>query len=282
MPVISIVRPMRWTMPAALLLLGACHSQGAEQHDPNVFSWSGSVPAAGSVHVRSLNGPIEVKPSRDSAVHVTVGARWRRGNPKRDLQFQVASAGNTVTVCVIWGKGACTDQSYTMKNPSLFKLGNSNSGTDATAIITVEVPARVRVDAFTANGDINITATAPVHVINVNGNVTVATAVGPVDALTVNGNVDVRMTTLGDTGTVRAETVSGSAVAYLPATIDGDFTLKVMNGRLTNDFGAALDANAKSQTGTLGKGGRTITVKALTGSASLRRLNADGTPMANP
>lgn len=268
---------------ATLLVLAfsaACHSGGVEKSDPAVFSWNGPLKPPGTLHLRNVNGSVQVRPSHDSLVHVLVGARWRRGDPKTDLKFNVISGDNDVTVCIIWGNGSCGEHTFST-GPSFLRF--MRKGTDATVALTVEVPSRVKVDAFTANGSIDIAATAPVKAVDVNGSVRVATAVGPVDAITVNGSVDARMTTIGaDTGRVRAETVNGSARAYVPANIDADYTLKVVNGGIDNEFAAAGTPRSKSQTGLLGKGGRQIVVKAMNGGVALHKLNADGTPVAQP
>lgn len=263
-----------------LAFTAACHRGGVEQSDPAVFSWNGVVKPPGTLHLRNVNGSVQVRPSHDSAVHVLVGARWRRGNPKTDLKFSVISGDNDATICIIWGNGSCGEHNFTT-GPGF--LSFMRKGTDATATLTVEVPSRVKVDAFTANGTIDIAATAPVKAVDVNGSVRVATAVGPVDAITVNGSVDVRMTTLGtDTGMIRAETVNGSAKAYVPANLDGDYTLKVANGGIDNEFAAAGTPRSKTQTGVLGKGGRQVVVKAMNGGVGLHKLNPDGTPMTQP
>ncbi len=279
------VRPFRRTVLAvvalcAIVFFARCHDSGTAKTDPQLFSWSGAVAPDGIVHLRNVNGSVTVRPSRDSAVHVVVDARWTRGDPKNDIKFVVTPSTNDVTICLIWGKGNCDAENYTT-GPSF--LGIGKKGTDATANLTVEVPSRVRIDAVTVNGTVDIAATAPVKVVNVNGSVRVATAVGPVNALTVNGSVDVRMTTIGtDTGTVRAETVNGAAKAYLPAAPDVDYTLKVMNGGITNDFADAGAPRSKEQTGVLGKGGRPLIVKAMNGGVELHKLNADGTAATKP
>ena len=52
-----------------------------------------------------------------------------------------------------------------------------------------------------------------------------------------------------------------------------------MNGSAVSEFGGNAESNHKT-TGTIGAGGREITVKSLNGRAELRKLNADGTVAA--
>jgi DUF4097 and DUF4098 domain-containing protein YvlB len=143
----------------------------------------------------------------------------------------------------------------------------------------VYVPSRIKVDALTINGDVDIDATAPVKAQTVNGAVRVATAVGPVVGETVNGSVDVRMTTLGEDGPVRAETVNGSATAYLPQKLDGTVQVGALNGSVGSDFSlvsSGATEDRRSLKGAIGVGGRLIKVEAMNGSAWLHMLNADG------
>ena len=266
----------RCTLHAALftvLTSTACSFGGSEKSDPALFTWSGPLAAPGTVHLRNLNGEIIVRPSPDSSVHVTASATWHNGNPKRDMNFQVVTSGSDLTICAIWGHGTCSATAYNSSSSGFSKLFGRS--TDANVTLTVLVPARVLVDATTMNGDVNVTASAPVHARTVNGDVKVGTAVGPVDAVTVNGSVDIRMTTLTGTDQVRAESVTGDVNAWLPATLDANISLATVTGDVSADYGVAA-SDGKKLSATIGAGGRTVTIKSVTGSARLGRLAADG------
>jgi hypothetical protein len=268
----------------ATLSAGGCGHMGPERFDPQVWSWSGALAAPGSVRISSTNGRIEVKPSDDDNVRVTAAARWHRGNPKTDLNFQVASSGSDVTICVLWTKGTCSQVESAGRRDVWGIISRSlRRHTDADVTLTVFVPARVKVSASTLNGNVMVTATGPVRARTMNGNITVATAIGPVDAETMNGSVDVRMTTLGDDGPVRAVTVNGTASAYLPEKFDGQVSISTVNGRMGSDYSVPTEAaapGAKQLHGAIGAGGRPVTVSAVNGSTWLHRLNADGTVAA--
>jgi hypothetical protein len=270
----------------ATLSAAACGSMGPERSDPALFTWSGELKAPAAVRIQNTNGSIEVKPSEDDTVRVTAGARWHRGNPKTDLHFQVASAGSDVTICVLWSAGTCTDTESAGRHDfwKVFsKMFRGGRGTDANVTLTVFVPARVKVSASTLNGNVYVTATAPVKARTLNGNIKVATAIGPVDAETLNGGVDVRMTTLGDDGPVRAITVNGTATAYLPEKFDALVSISAANGRMGSDYAIATETAStasKRLSGTIGAGGRAVTVSTSNGTAWLHKLNADGTVAA--
>ena len=258
---------------AAALISTGCTFGGPEKSDPALFTWTGPLAAPGTVHLRNLNGEIVVRPSPDSNVHVTASATWHKGNPGRDMNFQVVTSGSDLTICAIWGHGTCSATAYHSSSSGLNKLFGRS--TDANVTLTVLIPARVLVDATTMNGDVNVTASAPVHARTVNGDLKVGTAVGPVDAVTVNGDVDIRMTTLMGTDPVRAESVTGDVNAWLPETLDASVSLSTVTGDVSADYGVAV-ATGKKLSATIGAGGRTVTIKSVTGSARLGRLAADG------
>lgn len=263
---------------AGALSAGACHvgSSGPEQVDPAAFSWNAPVSAPQTVFVRNTNGSIEVKPSTDGNVKVTAAVRWHRGDPKKDLQFETSHDGGGVTVCALWGKGTCSPSGY--KSTSKSSSSMFGKGTDAEVAFTVYVPAGVKVDAFTMNGSIGVASTAPVLARTMNGTIKVATSVGPVDAETVNGDVDVRMTTLGADGPVRAKSINGTVSAYLPEKLNATVDISSVLGETTSDFAGIVKKDGdKNLSGAIGTGGRNIEVGTVTGSAALHKLKADGT-----
>lgn len=275
-PVRSRPSPAR-ILTGALILIAlistGCYFGGVEKTDPEIFSWTGALAAPGTLRLRNINGPLVVTQSTDGNVHFSAAATWHKGNPKRDMTFQVVNGDGDVTICALWGSGVCSAKSY-HTNTSMWNklLGRS---TDASIVMTVQVPASVKVDASTVNGDVTITATAPVHTRTINGSIKVGTAVGPVDAQTVNGDVDVRMTTLAaGTDMVRAESVTGSATAWLPDKVDATVSMATVAGSLNADYGIVTGKN--KATATLGNGGREVVVKSVTGSARVGRLAADG------
>ena len=225
-----------------------------------------------------------MKPATGGTLEVTAETRWRRGDPKRDLHFVAESNGNDVLICALWGRGNCSKENYKASRSGGFPMGGFfRKGTDASVCFTVYVPAGLKVNVVTVNGGVNVTAAAPVYARTVNGNIKIGTAVGPVDAETVNGSVDARMTTLGADGAVRAGTINGTAVAFLPETFDANVNVETVNGSAASEFTFASVGEGTKRNhlrGVLGAGGRSVSVGSVNGSAFLRRLNADGTVAA--
>lgn len=256
-----------------VLALGACDHSGPMQSNSTAWEWRGNVTPAGTVNIRNTMGAITVEPSADNQVHVVAATQWSKGDWRKDLDFQVVSVGNTVTICAIWNRGTCTAEKY----DSRAKRGAFHS--DAKVAFTVQVPAGVKVDAWTMSGDVNVRAAAPVKARAIDGDIRVGTAVGPVNAETINGDVDVRMTTIGDDGgPVRAVTKNGDAAAWVPEITDGRIETATMNGAIGSDFGDLIQGGGdrRSFATSLGTGSRQYSVQSLNGSAYLRLINADG------
>jgi hypothetical protein len=260
---------------AAPLLLAACDEpRGPLQSRSDVFAWTGHVAAGNTVRIRELQGAIDVTPSADSLVHITARVEWRRGDPGRDLSFTATPQDGDVLVCALWhGEGTCTKEQYNAN----IRLGR-RGGTDAKVFFAVQVPAGVELDLVNINGDIRAASAAPVLARTVNGDVIVATAAGPVQAKTMNGSVDIRMASLSNGDSVKAETMNGSAFVYLPERLDAALDLSVTNGRASTDFPVTVqgETDRRHLRGTIGQGTHPVWIRSMNGEVALRMLDAAG------
>ena len=262
---------------AATLLLAACgEDTGPLQTNDSAFAWHGVVPAGTTLHVRELQGSIDVVPSTSDTLRVTARTEWRRGDPAADLTFSASQDSAGVLVCAIWGEGQCNKES----SNATVRFGRRFGGhsTDAKVFFRVELPTGVLLDLVNINGDISAVASAPVRARTMNGSVRIVTAVGPVRAETMNGSVDVRMSSITGTDSVIAKTLNGDAFVYIPDGIDATLDMAVTNGSLSTEFpvGANGAVDQKHLRATLGMGTHPILIKSLNGEVALRRLDAEG------
>ena len=267
---------MRQSAPLLLLVFAAaCHS---EHSNATAFSWSRDLPAGGTLRIRDLNGGITVVPSTNGrTVRVVAATHWRRGNPDRDLKFVAVSEDSDAIICAHWGTGTCSATAYTNHRNAGFLAWLRRNGTDARVDFTVEVPAGTRVDVSSVNGSVEVTAQSPVAARTVNGGIQVATAIGPVQATTVNGDVDVRMTTIGGPGDVRAESTNGDVSAYVPRDVDGTVSMRTVNGSLETWFPLTAEGTSKRRLqGVLGAGLRNVVLRTVNGGATFGALDAQG------
>lgn len=273
LPLITSARlPVLALVATALLGCDARVGSGPLQTRDDMFAWSGTVPAGGTVRVREMRGGIEVVPATDDTVRVTSRVEWRSGDPVRDLAFSASPGERDVLICAVWGRGNCDREGYTAN----VRFGRD--GTDAKVFFRVELPAGVALDLTNIDGDITAAASAPVRARTVNGSVTVVTSVGPVQAETMNGSVDARMMSLRGTDSVVVKTMNGDAYAYLPELADVTVDMAVTSGSLTTDFAIPSGgvSSARKLEAVLGTGATPVRIRSINGNVGLRRLDSEG------
>ena len=253
-------------LAAAPFVTAPLHAQ-----DANTFRWSGPVASARWVTVRNLNGEIRVERAGGSEVEIVARKRWRRGNPD-DVRITMvrAGAGNgDVVVCALWSDdGRCGADDY--------RSGRSNSSgnrNDVSVEFTIRVPAGVKLDLRTTNGELAIDgATSEVRAHTVNGAIDARSLGGPVVASTTNGAINVRM---GDSGKEDLEytTTNGSIEIEVPDGLNADVEMRTTNGGIESDFPLTVQGrwNSKRVNGVIGSGGRRLVAKTTNGGISLRR-----------
>jgi hypothetical protein len=262
---------------AAPLALGGCDSKSGPSHvDPNAFAWSGEVPAEQWVHLRNVTGQVTVVAADSSAVEVTATRRWR-GRDRGDVHFVRRDTDDGIIICTLYrqaedcsldgnsggnGKGGF--------NPLDLIRGGSHTSVD----YIVRVPPGVKVDIGTISGSIGVAdVTSAVKAETANGKVQVATRNGPVQASSVNGDVSVAIDSLTYPGDIEIATVNGSVTAQLPASLQANLSMETVNGRVSSDYEVTGNdtSTRKEISGLIGGGGRRITLETVNGSVTLRR-----------
>jgi hypothetical protein len=244
-------------------------------HSDTPFTWSGTVQAGRSVYVRNLNGNVRVEAGTGDKVEVRGEKTWRRGNPD-DVKItvkQVGSGNGDVLVCALWNdRSSCDEDGYHSHSDGWRDGDNHN---DVSVEFVVTLPAGVKVDAGTVNGDVNVDgATSDVVAHTVNGSVEARSTGGAVSARTTNGDVRVSAAKL-DSDHSEFSTVNGTVTVSLPASINADVDMRTVNGSLTSDFPLTVEGsfNPKRLHATLGKGGPTLRLSTVNGSIRLRKLS---------
>ena len=131
---------------------------------------------------------------------------------------------------------------------------------------TVRVPTGVNLIAKTVNGDVSSDRIGGnVHASTVNGDIDVAAA-GYVKATTVNGGIEASLGSGDWPGDLDFSTVNGSVDLTLPAGVG-------VNGSFDTDFPLTVQGRfgPKQVSGTIGSGGRDLSISTVNGSIRLRR-----------
>ena len=120
------------------------------------------------------------------------------------------------------------------------------------------------------------TVTGGIEAENLDGNVFATSVTGSVEistlglasATTVTGSITASIG-LGDWDRdLESTTVTGSVTVEIPSNANADVTATAVNGTVTSTF--PLSGTAQSMQGTIGNGGRNLTLTTVTGDITLR------------
>jgi DUF4097 and DUF4098 domain-containing protein YvlB len=230
-----------------------------------------------TVWIRDTNGAIEVQAAPDGAeleVHAT-----RYGS---DVRVVVVPSERGVTFCAMFHEDdVCgADGQYGVN-------GRLGSWQTHQVHFVVRLPKGVAVDASSVNGSVDVagasasvtarttngsvdaaTDRGTLHASTTNGGVHVVSGAGPVEAQTVNGGIEARIESVNEPGAIELSSVNGSIALTLPAAVDADVTANTVSG--STQTARALNVTSgpahHELRGTLGAGGRRITLGTVNGS----------------
>jgi hypothetical protein len=273
----AVERTPRFFAPPIILFLGLLWilmsgtimvSWAAETQDQ--FHWAGTLAAGRSIEVKGVNGGIHAEQTTGSQVEVVADKKGNRNDPKQ-VQIQVVDHGQGVTICAVY-------PSADPSKPNECKPGEGGRmnvrNNDVKVDFTVRVPAGVRFIGRTVNGSIEGKGLkSDAEGYSVNGGLSLS-ASGAVQAKTVNGGITA---SLGDTewkGPLLFETVNGGIEVELPAGVNTEFVAETVNGHISSDFPVTVQGkiNPRRLSGTIGNGGRQLTLKTVNGSIEMRRV----------
>lgn len=272
---------------ASLAAVTAASAQDLGRNDMT-WTWNGAVQSGRWFRLSSVNGPVTIEPSSDNQLHVRAEKDLGDGRVT-DVAFQVIQSGGDVRVCALWRRDTCDEDGVHSSRDGDRGRGNRH---DVKVRFTINVPAGVKVDAGTVNGEMRVrgvtsdvdasTVNGLVEVSNVggrvnastvNGRVSVTTKNGPVRATTVNGGIDVRMSSLERDGDMKFNTVNGDVTVETPESLDARVSLGTLHGSITSDYPVQLSGRwgPRHASGTIGRGGREIAIETVNGDIELRK-----------
>lgn len=232
------------------------------------FRWQGTVGAGGTVEIRGVNGSIQALPSTGDAVEVVATRRGRKNDPER-VEIKAFEHAGGVTVCALY-------PSPDPDRPNECLAGGkgrmSVKNNDVNVDFVVKVPARARLLARTVNGAVEAAGlSGDVDAETVNGSVKIETS-GVARAATVNGSVNATMGRADWSDGLAFKTVNGSIRVGLPASASATVEAETVNGRIVSDFEVSnATATRRRLSGTIGRGGRTMSLETVNGSIHIGR-----------
>lgn len=246
------------------LALVATMAGSAQDQD---FRWSGSLAAGKTLEVAAVNGRISATPARGNQVEVTATKTARRSDPA-SVTIKVEEHEGGVRICTLApgnADGSCRGDRG--------RRGNSWEDNDVSVAFEVRLPAAVVFRGTVVNGPIEASDLASeVHLTTVNGGVDVSTS-GFAEATSVNGDVTVRMGRSDWDGSAEYSSVNGNVTVTLPAGTNADVRASTVNGDIETDFPLTVSGRfgPRSLRGTIGSGGRTLSLSTVNGSVGIKR-----------
>lgn len=238
--------------------------QGGQQAQD--FHWTGTLPAGKTLSIRNINGDVSAVAASGNQIEVTGVKHARRSDPA-SVQIKVEPTAEGVVICTIYpnqqGSGCESRRSSR----------NSDGNNDVSVDFTVRVPASVLLAAHSVNGDVRAEGLkADAEIGTVNGDASVRTE-GFAEASSVNGSVDVVMGRADWSGSARYHSVNGGVSVTLPAGVSTDVRASTVNGDIESDFPLTVTGKfgPRSVRGTIGKGGRSLSLETVNGSINIRK-----------
>jgi hypothetical protein len=248
-------------------VVGAAFTGGQTSQDD--FRWQGRIAKGSAIEIKGVNGSIRAEGSSGSEVEVVASKQSRRSDPN-SVRIQVVEHGNGVTICAVYPSSDST-------RPNVCGAGDeghsSVQNNDVQVEFVVRVPAGVRFRGHTVNGEVEARSLgADVEASTVNGSVHVSTT-GYAEASTVNGEIVASLGRADWTEELEFETVNGSITLNLPASTSTLLEAETLNGDITTDFSMTVQGRFSKRhvSGTIGDGGRQLSLKTVNGSIQVRR-----------
>lgn len=233
------------------------------------FRWHGAVAQGQTIEIKGVNGDVRAEPSGSNEVEVVAEKHARRDNPE-SVQIQVVPHAGGVTICAVY-------PSRDSSRPNECRPGDGGrmnvQNNDVTVRFTVRVPAGVQLTGKTVNGEVEATRlNGDLALSTVNGSITFSTS-GTARATTVNGSIRGEMGRADWTDRLEMSTVNGGITLTFPASLSTDVRASTVNGDIATDFPLSVTGRITRRRveGTIGAGGRTLSLESVNGSITLKR-----------
>ena len=260
-------------MRASVLILAAALVGCGDDDDGPVgpgpgdadFEWSGQIAQGQAIEIKGISGSISAALASGNQVEV-FAAKEGHGSDPATVTIEVVEHAGGVTICAVYPDVA--GQPPNECAPGL--AGNmSNQDNDVEVTFAVAVPPGVDFVGRTVAGNVigtGLQSDAFAHMVSGNADITTTTIA---EASTVSGSIDVTLGEADPPGNLNFATVSGNVTLRIPASTNAEIRATFVTGNVSSDF--TLDETSPGVwEGTLGSGGNTLSLSAVTGDVRLR------------
>jgi hypothetical protein len=255
---------------SALLALAAVSGGPSKPVLIDDFQWKHVLAAGKTIEIVGVNGAIDASGTGGREVEVLAVKKGRRSDPE-SVRIEVVEHPDGVTICAVYPNARRDEENECREGG---KGRNNTRNNDVQVTWTVRVPQGVKFVGRTVNGEVvarRLTAEVEAH--SVNGDITVETT-SFASATTVNGSIDAKVGSTDWKDDAEFETVNGGITVDLPATASMEVDASTVNGSMSTDFPLTIRGKwgPRRMSGTIGQGGRTLSLSTVNGSMSLRRI----------
>lgn len=260
----------------AALVIAALTGQGLGGQE-NPFRWSGRMDAGQTLEVRGITGSIRAEPASGSEASVVAEKRGDDDDFGR-VMIRVEEVRGGFIVCALYhernfDRDGCDGRSSGDRDDH----DREDDSIDVSVEYVVMVPAGVELVGKMVTGDIEADGMrSDIEAKTVTGDITVSTS-GIARASTVSGDIDIAMAGTG-WDDMHFNTVSGDITIRLPADIDTEVDFNSLSGDIDSDFDLQVRDRDERRwvgtelKGTIGSGGRSLSVSTVSGNLEIRRL----------
>lgn len=232
------------------------------------FRWIGSLREGQVLEVKGVNGTVHAEAADGAEIEV-VAEKTSRHDPA-DVRIEVVEHEGGVTVCAVYPDREGEEPNECLPGDA----GHLGARRNPTKVdFTVRVPDGIDFRGRTVNGRISAEGlTGRVDIRTVNGGATFSTS-GYGVAGTVNGSITGSLGRSDWTEPLEFQTVNGSITLEFAGDLDTDVEMRTVNGSLDTDFPLAVQGSVSRRrlSGTIGDGGRQLTLSTVNGTLELRR-----------
>jgi hypothetical protein len=246
----------------------AISSADASAQEP--FQWTGRITAGKKLEIKGISGDVRAVAAPGDEARVVARKSADDSDPAR-VRIEVVEHADGVTLCAVYpapqGRAANTCA------PGKGGRAEIERNNDVKVDFEVQVPRGVQFAGTSVNGSVAATGlSGDVEAYSVNGDVDVSTT-GLARAHTVNGTVDVAFGRTDWTGDLKFESVNGSVTVTLTGTVNADVNASTVNGGISSDYPLTVQGRfgPRSIRGTIGSGGRSLTLSSVNGSIAIKR-----------
>ena len=237
----------------------------------NDFQWTGQIGLGNRIEIKGVNGGIRATATTGDLTQVSATKRAQRNDPSQ-VTVELVEHSDGVTICAVYPAPPGEPANECLPGDAGRMSVRDN---DVAVDFDILLPAGVVLVGRTVNGGVEATNVASDVVAGTtNGEIVISTS-RHAEASGVNGRVSANIGLATWDRDLEIGTVNGTVTVEIPSNTNGRVRASTVNGVVRSDF-PLTSSSPRSAQGTLGSGGRLLTLSTVNGNVNLNRGPASG------